>query len=79
MDVRSFRKSKGWSQGQLATELGLASKGRVNTLENGKDSWPTDLAIAMDRLSRGAVPVRELRPDLHDVRVLQPGHSGAPA
>ena len=44
----------------------------ISTLESGADRWPTDLAIAVDRLSHGAVPVAELRPDLHDVRVIHP-------
>ncbi|WP_414633061.1 helix-turn-helix domain-containing protein [Brevundimonas sp. UBA7664] len=78
MDVPSFRKSKGWSQAELATRLRLRSKGRISTLESGADPWPTDLAIAMDRLSAGEVPVRELRPDLHDVRVVHQ-EAGAPA
>lgn len=67
-----WRKSKGMSQAALAERLGLASRGRISSLESGADQWPTDLAIAMDRLSKGDVPVAELRPDLHDVRVLRP-------
>lgn len=72
MDLSSWRKSKGLSQRALAIRLGLQSPGRISTLESGADRWPTDLAIAIDRLSGGAVPVAELRPDLHDVRVIQP-------
>lgn len=58
---------------ETAIQLGLQSPGRLSTLESGGDRWPTDLAIAADRLTGGEVPVRELRPDLHDVRVLHPG------
>lgn len=60
----------GWSLNDLSIQLGLQSKGRVSLLERGVERWPTDLAIAMDRLSRGSVPIAELRPDLHDVRVV---------
>jgi len=48
----------------------LKSPGRLSTLESGADKWPTDLAIALDRLSAGELPVATLRPDLHDVRVI---------
>ena len=70
MKPSNWRKSKGMSQADLAVRLGIASRGRISTLESGADQWPTDLAIAMDRLSQGEVPVAELRPDLHDVRVI---------
>ncbi|WP_427792227.1 hypothetical protein [Brevundimonas diminuta] len=72
MDLKAWRESKRLSQEDLAIQLGLRSKGRISRLESRADRWPTDLAIAVDRLSRGAVPVAELRPDLHDVRVIQP-------
>jgi len=67
-----WRKSKGMTQADLAKRLGLSSRGRISSLESGADPWPTDLAIAMDRISAGAVPVASLRPDLHDVRVIHP-------
>ncbi len=72
MRLAQWRKSQGLSQERLAIQLGLRSKGRVSRLERGADPWPIDLAIAMDRISGGAVTVAELRPDLHDVRVIQP-------
>ena len=68
MQCASWRKSKGWTQRELAARLGLKSPGRLSTLESGADKWPTDLAIALDRLSAGELPVATLRPDLHDVR-----------
>jgi transcriptional regulator with XRE-family HTH domain len=71
MHPAKWRKSNGLSQGDLAHRLGIASKGRVSNLERGIERWPTDLAIAMDRISQGAVPVSELRDDLHDVRVIR--------
>lgn len=72
MDIVAWRKSKGWSQSDLARRLGLRSKGQVSDIERGAERPSTDLAIELDRLSMGACSVRELRPDLHDVRVIQP-------
>lgn len=67
--LRSWRISKGWSQGDLGSQLGIRSKGQVSRLENGV-GVTTDIAIAIDRLTSGEVPVAVLRPDLHDVRVI---------
>ncbi|WP_287011348.1 helix-turn-helix transcriptional regulator [Brevundimonas sp.] len=75
--LETWRRSKGWSQAELAVKLGLRSKGHVSRLESG-NGVTTDLAIAIDRLSAGEVPVAQLRPDLHDVRVLHDAE-GAPA
>jgi len=41
-------------------------------MESRAERVSAEQAIAVDRLSGGAVPVAELRPDLHDVRVIQP-------
>lgn len=71
MEPAKWRKQFGLSQGQLAHRLGLKSRGRISSLESGAEPWPTDLAIAMDRLTRGVVQVADLRPDLHDVRVIR--------
>lgn len=68
--LRTWRLSKGWSQGDLGLRLGIRSKGQVSRLERGV-GVTTDLAIAIDRLTSGEVPVAALRPDLHDVCVLQ--------
>ena len=72
MNPRAWRESKGLSQEDLAIQLGLRSKGRISRLERRAERWPTDLAIAVDRLSGGVVTVAELRPDLHDVHVIHP-------
>lgn len=77
MDVSEFRSREGISQLELAIQLGLRSKGRISRLETGAAIWPTDLAIQMDRLSKGKVPVAQLRPDLHDVRVLHDAEGAA--
>lgn len=71
MEPAKWRKQFGLSQGELAHRLGLKSRGRISSLESGHEPWPTDLAIAMDRLTRGKVQVADLRPDLHDVRVIR--------
>ncbi len=67
--LRAWRLSRGWSQGDLGSRLGIRSKGQVSRLEKGV-GVTTDLAIAIDRLTAGEVTVAALRPDLHDVRVL---------
>lgn len=67
--METWRRSRGWSQEDLAKRLGLRSKGHVSRLERGI-GLTTDLAIALDRLSAGELPVATLRPDLHDVRVI---------
>lgn len=75
-----FREKKGWSQQGLARSLGLSSRGRVGDIERGAERASAELAILMDRLSCGEVPVAVTRPDLHDVRVIQPApHSEASA
>lgn len=54
----------------MAQKLGLRSKAQISGFETGSVTPSADLAIAIDRLTQGAVPVAELRPDLHDVRVI---------
>lgn len=72
MDVKTFRISKGWSQIVLARHIGLRSRAQVSDIENGRERASAEVAIRLDRLSKGLCPVREVRPDLHDVRVIQP-------
>ncbi len=73
MDLLHWRKSQGITLEAMASGVGLRSKGRMSRIERGVERCPTDLAIAIDRLTSGEVPVAALRPDLHDVRVLQLG------
>lgn len=70
MDLQHWRKSKGITLEALASGAGIRSKGRMSRIERGKERCPTDLAIAIDRLTAGEVTVAALRPDLHDVRVI---------
>lgn len=72
MELSAWRKSMGWTQADLARKLGLRSKAHVSRMESRAERVSAEQAIAVDRLSGGAVPVAELRPDLHDVRVIQP-------
>lgn len=74
-----FRNRQGWSQEDLAKQLRLKSRAQIADIERGRQRPSAELAIAADRLSGGHVSVAELRPDLHDVRVLHPHHSGTPA
>lgn len=78
MKLAAWRKSVRMSQADLAKRLGLKSRGHISSLENGAERVSADIAISIDRLSDGAVPVAALRPDLHDVRVIRQ-HDGAPA
>lgn len=59
------------SQAELALALGLKSRAHVSTLENRRERVSADQAIAIDRLTAGQVTVADLRPDLHDVRVIR--------
>ena len=76
MSLAAWRKSKGWTQSDLARAVSR-SKPLISGIETGARIATTDLAIEIDRLSQGKVPVAQLRPDLHDVRVLPDGE-GAP-
>ncbi|WP_376751998.1 helix-turn-helix transcriptional regulator [Brevundimonas nasdae] len=76
MDVKTFRISKGWSQNVLARHIGLRSRAQVSDIENSRERASAEVAIKLDRLSKGLCPVREVRPDLHDVRVIQPATFG---
>jgi transcriptional regulator with XRE-family HTH domain len=71
MNVRTFRISRGWSQTTLAGHVGLKSRGQVADIESGRERASAEVAIRLDRLSRGLCPVAETRPDLHDVRVIR--------
>lgn len=72
MEIAAWRKSQGLSQGELAERLGLKSRAQVADFERGRQRLSAELAIKMDRISRGVVQVADLRPDLHDVRVIRP-------
>lgn len=73
--LRTYRRAHGFSLEEFAARIGLKSKGHLNRLERDGQKASTDLAIRIDRVTHGAVPVRALRPDLSDVRVMQPSDS----
>lgn len=60
MDLESFRKSRGLTQEQLASELGLVSKGYVSRIETGDVRAPIKLALQIERWSGGEVRAVEL-------------------
>ncbi|MNR24779.1 helix-turn-helix protein [compost metagenome] len=68
--ILAWRKSAGLTQADLARRLGIKARSHISALESGHERISADQAIAIDRLSRGQVTVAELRPDLHDVRVI---------
>jgi DNA-binding XRE family transcriptional regulator len=61
----------------LASKVGLKSRGQIADIERGRETPSAEIAIKIDRLSGGLVPVHELRPDLHDVRVVRPEGASA--
>lgn len=78
MDLKSWRIARKLSQDDVAASLGLKSRGQVSDIERGKETASAEVAINIDRLSGGLVPVAATRPDLHDVRVIR-AEQGAPA
>jgi len=70
--ILAWRKSAGLTQADLARRLGIRARSHISALESGHERVSAEQAIAIDRLSHGQVTVAELRPDLHDVRVIQP-------
>jgi transcriptional regulator with XRE-family HTH domain len=60
MDLASFRKSRGLSQEQCASELDLQSKGYISSLESGAAAAPLRVALRVHRWSAGQVPADSL-------------------
>jgi transcriptional regulator with XRE-family HTH domain len=54
--IKSFLKSSGIKQAELADELGI-SRGYMSELANGDKSPGRELAVKIERVTRGAVPV----------------------
>ncbi len=71
MKLGTWRRNQKITLQTMAGRVGLSSKGRMSRIERGQERCPTDLAIAIDRTTNGAVTVADLRPDLADVRVLR--------
>ena len=63
MKLESFRKRRGLSQQQAASELGLRSKGYFSRLESGKDPMPLRMALKIQEWSAGEVTAAELCPE----------------
>ncbi|HEY1753709.1 MAG TPA: helix-turn-helix transcriptional regulator [Caulobacteraceae bacterium] len=62
MKLESYRKQRGLTQQEAATELGLRSKGYFSRLESGKDEMPLRLALRIQAWSGGQVPAAETCP-----------------
>jgi transcriptional regulator with XRE-family HTH domain len=58
--LESFRRRRGWTQEQLAKELGYRSKGYISALENGREVFSLKLALKIERLSEGEVRAADL-------------------
>lgn len=63
MDLESFRKSRGWTQADLAKTLGLRSKSHVCNIEKGRHRCSVALALRIQRITNGEVRAVDLRPD----------------
>lgn len=60
MDLVEYRKGRGLSQEQAATELGLKSKGYLSSIESGRFSCPLKLALQIEVWSGGEVRAADL-------------------
>lgn len=60
MDLESFRRQRRLSQRDVATALGLRSKGYVSDIERGRESCPIKLALQIDDWSNGEVSALSL-------------------
>lgn len=69
--LRAWRLSQQITLDESARRFGLASKGRMSRIERGCERCPTDLAIAIDRATNGAVTIADVRPDLRDVHIMR--------
>lgn len=77
MDLASFRKSRGLSQEQCASELGLApsSKGWISEIESGARPASLRLALRIETWSQGAVAARTLSPVAAELARMKPGQA----
>ena len=60
MNLAELRKLRGWSQQQLADELGIRSKGHVSNIESGAETAGLRLALQIEAWSNGEVPAASL-------------------
>lgn len=77
MDLASFRKSRGLSQEQCASELGLArsSKGWISEIENGERPASLRLALKIETWSSGRVKAATLSPAAAELAAMKPGEA----
>ncbi|MBO9710695.1 MAG: helix-turn-helix transcriptional regulator [Caulobacter sp.] len=60
MRLAEYRKSLGQTQKQVATALGLKSKGLISMIEAGVRPASLRLALKIERWSQGKVPASEI-------------------
>lgn len=58
--LESFRKSRGWTQQQLADAAGLRSKGYISAIERGLERCSASLALKIETLSEGEYKARDV-------------------
>lgn len=73
----AFRRRKGWSQGYLATRLGVTSRGYISDLESGRQPWPLKLAVRYQLVSEGEVAAADLCPDAAALLEERPAEAAA--
>lgn len=68
MTISEFRHNQGWSLDQLASNLGLTSKGHASDIERGAAKCSVRVALELERLSGGSLVASELNADVALVR-----------
>jgi transcriptional regulator with XRE-family HTH domain len=77
MNLRSYRKSRGLSQKQVAEALGIEAESMISMIERERRKPTLRLALKIQRWSNGEVKAAELCPDAADL-VDQLGEGAAP-
>ena len=64
MDVRTLRIQRGLTLDQLATLLGMRSRGRLSEMERGEKPVPVHLALKIETWSGGLISASSLNSDV---------------
>lgn len=59
IEIRGFRKSKGWTQGELAKRLGVG-QGAVSNIERGARGISKPVALRLNKLDQERFPLKKL-------------------
>ena len=80
MDIKTLREQRGLSVGDLATILGMSSRGRLSEMERGIKPVPVHLALKIETWSGGLIKAGDLNKDVAVVeRARQPGRKARAA